>query len=462
MPPVFQYGSNCDAERLNVPERLAGDARDLGRAETIEEFDIAFDVWSQTNGCAASNLIRVPCSGRRAWGILFEIPAVLIRGRRTDDRKTLAQIEDPRYEEKQIRIRNAAGEELEVATFLVRPEEQRPGLWTSFEYVQHIVNGLRAHEVPDEYVERVIDIAVRTNNFAAQSARDQVRLIEQLRRPTIRQNSLPRDTSFRFASYRDFKRSLGKINAANECTELAIRSFIDGARKAPSADAYIQQLSEVYKVKVDAVDLDALSAQIGQYHVISVHQQFELFLREFRSEHPNSKWEKVEGDDLLKSTLKSIGGGFAATAALIGRLEVDVADYYRLIRNRFVHALEERAVPVRAEDLRSRVRESEKYARLTAPNEYGAVGFDDFVLFARVSKQIALQLCKVARPTDQEITDMLTQNVDQKRSVNEIVRRFRKEPERLHNALATFLRSSFSLERQESEPIINIILGSLA
>src|SRR3984957_6631545 len=108
MPPVFQYGSNCDAERLNAPARLAGDAHDLGRAETIEEFDIAFDVWSQTNGCAASNLIRVPGSGRRVWGILFEIPAVLVRGRRTDGRKTLAQIEGPRYEEKQIRIRNAA------------------------------------------------------------------------------------------------------------------------------------------------------------------------------------------------------------------------------------------------------------------------------------------------------------------------------------------------------------------
>jgi hypothetical protein len=265
----------------------------------------------------------------------------------------------------------------------------------------------------------------------------------------------PDDTSAGFVRkvWRDeIRAGLGKINAANECTELAIRSFFDGARKAHSADAYIQQLSEAHKVKVDAVDLDALSAQIGQYHVISVHQQFELFLREFRSEHPNSKWKKVESDDLLKSTLKSIGGGFAATAAEIGRLdlEVDVADYYRLVRNRFVHALGEKAVPVRTEDLRSRVRESEKYARLTAPNEYGAVGFDDFVLFARVSKQIALQLCKVARPTDQEITDMLTQNADQKRSVDEFVRRFRKEPKRLQNALATFLRSRFSLERQES------------
>jgi hypothetical protein len=97
MPPVFQYGSNCNAARLNAAERLAGDALDLGRTESIDELDIAFDVWSQTNGCAASNLVRVPGTGRHVWGILYEIPTDLIRGRRTDSRRTLTQIEGSRY-----------------------------------------------------------------------------------------------------------------------------------------------------------------------------------------------------------------------------------------------------------------------------------------------------------------------------------------------------------------------------
>jgi hypothetical protein len=212
-------------------------------------------------------------------------------------------------------------------------------------------------------------------------------------------------------------------------------------------------------VKVDAVDLEALSAQISQYHVVSVHQQFELFLREFRSEHPNSNWEKVQGDDLLKSTLQSLGDGYAATGALVGRLEVDVADYYRRVRNKFVHALEEKEVLVNAEELRSRVHESAGYDRILAPNEYAAIGFDDFVLFTRVTKQIGLRLCSVARPTDQEIAEMLSAKEDHRRSLNRVVRRFRGEPERLTNALATLLRSTFSLETHESEPIIGLILG---
>jgi len=181
MPPVFQYGSNCDEVRLNAPKRLVGDALYLGRAQTLDEYEIAFDVWSQTNACAASNLVPVVGTGRRSWGVLYEIPADLIRGKRADGRRTLAQIEGSRYEERPIRVRDTNGVEIEVTTFLVKPDEQRSGLWTSFDYVQHIVNGLRAHEVPEEYVQRVIDIAIRTNTRTAQPVTEQTHLIETLR-----------------------------------------------------------------------------------------------------------------------------------------------------------------------------------------------------------------------------------------------------------------------------------------
>jgi AIG2 family protein len=181
MPQVFQYGSNCDEARLNAPGRLEGDALCLGRVQTVDEYRIAFDVWSQTNACAASNLVLVGGTGQRSWGVLYEIPADLIRGRRTDGRRTLAQIEGIRYEETLIRVRNAVGEEVTVTTFFVRPNERRPGLWTSFDYVQHIVNGLRSHEIPEEYVQRVIDIAIETNNRATETVTEQIRMIETLR-----------------------------------------------------------------------------------------------------------------------------------------------------------------------------------------------------------------------------------------------------------------------------------------
>ena len=70
---VFQYGSNTSRRRLNGPERLRGAARVLGLVRTKERFVLSFDVWSETNNCAAANLRR-DGRGRVVWGVLYDIP----------------------------------------------------------------------------------------------------------------------------------------------------------------------------------------------------------------------------------------------------------------------------------------------------------------------------------------------------------------------------------------------------
>ena len=178
MPLIFQYGSNCTTARLNSPTRLNGHAADRGRAQTVDDFEIAFDVYSQTNGCAASDLISTP--GLNAWGVLFEIPDDFIRGKRADGQKTLAKIEGPRYEEKPVRVRDGDGNVRDAITFLVKPAEHRQGLWTTAAYVSWIVYGLRAHEVPEDYIAHVIEVATQTNQQATQAADEQTRLIRTL------------------------------------------------------------------------------------------------------------------------------------------------------------------------------------------------------------------------------------------------------------------------------------------
>ncbi len=121
MPLVFQYGSNCDAERLNSPERLGGAAVDRGLARTVQEYDIGFDVRSQINQCAASDLVKAEGTGRA-------------------------------------------------------------GLWPSAEYVSHIVAGLRAHECPERYVRHVTDVAAQScTNADNEAAAKQRAMIEALR-----------------------------------------------------------------------------------------------------------------------------------------------------------------------------------------------------------------------------------------------------------------------------------------
>jgi cation transport regulator ChaC len=178
MPLVFQYGSNATRSRLNGPKRLNGRAEGRGCAQTVDEYDIAFDVWSQTNGCAASDLILSP--GRHAWGVLYEIPDEFIRGKRSDGQKTLADIEGSRYEARTIRVRTADNREADAVTFLVKASERRTGIAASAAYVSWIIYGLRDHGVPENYIQHLLEVAIEMNRRAQEAAAEQTRIIQTL------------------------------------------------------------------------------------------------------------------------------------------------------------------------------------------------------------------------------------------------------------------------------------------
>ena len=208
MPLVFQYGSNCTAARLNSPNRLNGKAEDRGRAQTVEGFDIAFDVYSKTNGCAASDL--VPAPGRKAWGVLYEVPDDFIRGKRTDGKKTLTQIEGPRYEEKTIQVVDQGGRTCEARTFMVRETERRDGLATSAAYVSWIVYGLRDHGVPEDWIAHVVEVAVETNAHASSAAQEEARL-SRLCDSKLRDDETKEGTHFDYRNSGDWQNDVRRI-----------------------------------------------------------------------------------------------------------------------------------------------------------------------------------------------------------------------------------------------------------
>jgi hypothetical protein len=73
--------------------RLRGDAKFAGITETVEDFELAFDLRSIKRGCAASDIV-IKVRGT-AWGVLFKVPDNLI-GRDTAEacgRKSFDEIE---------------------------------------------------------------------------------------------------------------------------------------------------------------------------------------------------------------------------------------------------------------------------------------------------------------------------------------------------------------------------------
>ena len=153
MALVFQYGSNTSSSHFNSDNRLRGDAHSLGAVYTEEDFELDFTVSSVTNDCAAGDIVSG--RGRKIWGVLYEIPDHLIRRETSGERRSLDAIEGRKYERRTIAVRHRDGTliEGEVITYVVR--ERESGIQTSSEYCGHIIEGLREHDVPEEYIEYV-------------------------------------------------------------------------------------------------------------------------------------------------------------------------------------------------------------------------------------------------------------------------------------------------------------------
>src|SRR5580700_6751212 len=90
---VFQYGSNCLDSQINSKDRLCGDAQFIDIAETLDDFQLAFDVWSTGRQCAASDIVSSP--GSKVWGVLYDVPDFLIERKTAaaQNRKSLDAIE---------------------------------------------------------------------------------------------------------------------------------------------------------------------------------------------------------------------------------------------------------------------------------------------------------------------------------------------------------------------------------
>jgi hypothetical protein len=255
--------------------------------------------------------------------------------------------------------------------------------------------------------------------------------------------------AFRFPCYRDLKQKLGEFDALCECIELATRDLIEHASAAPDQHAYVSGLSRLHGIRVNRVDVPALRPHVARMYILAVYQCLEDFLIGLREEHPQGKqWGMDYYDDRLTKIGRAVG--FNHTLAF------DVCQHYRVIRNATMHPsardkLRANAVAVKA--LRDRVAQNSSLSTLDAPNSYDAASFDDFVLFTRSIKTLAEELCAAARPSDDELAEMV------KAMTVKLAGKFRNAPERLANARSGFLQTTYSLPKPEADRIIAGLLA---
>jgi hypothetical protein len=281
------------------------------------------------------------------------------------------------------------------------------------------------------------------------------------------------ETKFSFKAFRNLKKGLGEFDAVVECNELAIREFLKNLKSCPDQKQFVQALTQKHGVKVDTVSVELFSSRIRLFYILSVMQQAEQFIDEFRKEYKtyNPTWaDKIDGetdfDNLLRNIFTSKGKGIIE----IGEEVYHGFEYYRLVRNRFAH-LEEKDVK-RLENLCLKISGFATFYNSTfhsvdSPNNYDKINFSDFLLFTNIIKHIGYSLCEKCKPDNLKLAEKITTleiKVENKtiKPLQNILR-LKNNNERFSNAIGNLLNSTFGkINDTDKDEIIKHIHSILA
>lgn len=281
------------------------------------------------------------------------------------------------------------------------------------------------------------------------------------------------ETKFSFKAFRNLKKGLGEFDAVVECNEMAIREFLKNLKASQDKKEFIQDLSQKHGVRVDTVSVELFSSRIRLFYILSVMQQAEQFINEFRKEYKtyNPTWlEKEEGetdlDNLLRNIFTSKGRGIDS----IGKEVYHGFEYYRLVRNRFAHS-EEKDIK-KLENQCAKIGEykgfyNSAFHSVDSPNNYNKIDFNDFLLFTNIIKNIGYTLCEKCKPDNSQLAEKIVKmevTVENKiiKPIKNILK-LKNDPDRFSNAIGNLLNSYFGkINRTDRDEIIQHIKSILA
>lgn len=281
------------------------------------------------------------------------------------------------------------------------------------------------------------------------------------------------ETKFSFKVFRNLKKGLGEFDAVVECNEMAIREFLKNLKASQDQKQFIQDLSQKHGVRVDTVSVDLFSSRIRLFYILSVMQQAEQFIDEFRKEYRtyNPIWiAKEDGetdfDNLLRNIFSSKGRGINE----IGKEVYHGFEYYRLVRNRFAHSEEKDLKKLENQCLK--ICEYADFYNSTfhsvdSPNNYDKIDFNDFLLFTNIIKHIGYTLCEKCKPDNAQLADKIS--ILEIKVENKTIKplknifKLKNDPDRFLNAIGNLLNSTFGkINKTDRDEIIQHINRILA
>lgn len=213
---------------------------------------------------------------------------------------------------------------------------------------------------------------------------------------------------WRFRCYRQLLDTLGHGDGMAEVIEVACRDFLEAAQASGDLGSYIKTRSAHHKIVAYELDIENLPARAATLYIVGAYQQLERFLLDLIDESDEvggrKSRERTDKEAALDWALDVLPGGRAANIRKIWVELYAILEYYRAVRNRFLHTRK------KASGVDKAFKEADYWSPiyaadfgLKAPNAPDALTLDDFLLFTRGIKYVAVHLCRVACPTPEEV-----------------------------------------------------------
>lgn len=138
----FAYGSNLNPPRM---EERTGKIRRAERCRLCG-YKLSFNKLG-TDGSGKANII--PDEESEVWGVAY------ICGTEAMDNLDLAEGFPKHYERHKVWVVLDSGEKLESITYIACKKRLKNGLKPSPDYVNHILEGARHHQLPSNYILRI-------------------------------------------------------------------------------------------------------------------------------------------------------------------------------------------------------------------------------------------------------------------------------------------------------------------
>jgi hypothetical protein len=258
--------------------------------------------------------------------------------------------------------------------------------------------------------------------------------------------------AFRLKCVAKLYNELGRYDAVVEFTELSVRSFISEANTTGDFNRFIAAKSAEHGIVVNSVPEDIFRARISQSYILSVYQTAEGFFHEFKTELEELEGEPIKLEESKSDYFTKLVNYVAKTnqkKSQIGLYRLSLFNYYRIVRNKYSHDfIADEHVKDAFDKLNPHLASiSADYMQLNAPNSFEEIGFDDFILFSRLVKDIADKINELIVPEN----DNMLLNYYRKK---DLYKKYPDHSARKNNALKAHINDNFGLDNDEAQLIV--------